>query len=496
MLKKWSVRTVILFMMLNLIACSDDAVSPITTGTIEGTVVDAETGMPIAMVSITTNPGTVSITTDSAGQYRLPELEEGSYTVRAAKLGYKSNSVSVIVKPEQVIPADIVLEEASTENVAPLPPSNPTPTDGATEQPLSLTLAWTGTDLNKEDSLSYDIYLGNEKSPISILASDLADTTFFLTDLKFSILYYWQVVTKDKAGALAYSPVWRFSTEAFPDNRLVFVSNRDGNYAIYSASVEGESIIKLTENHNRNWWPRISPNRDKIAFTSDQAIEAHLFVMELDDNNPKKITTIPLAGYHNYGTGFSWSPEGTHLLFSHYDKLYRIRADGSDLTQIATAPPDRHFRECDWSPLGDKIVALTVGSWFYNSEIYLMNTDGTNMTVLMSDSVGAMTAPAFAPDGKKIVFTYDVSGHEVTSGRQLDAHIFILHIDGSDTIDVSINKAAGTNDLFPRWSPDGGKIIFCNGANDDITPKEIWVMAADGTDRKKLIDNGMMPDWR
>jgi len=492
---------IITMVMIGLLSCSDDPVSPVTTGTINGLVIDADAGKPIALVSITTNPGTVAITTDSSGSYCIDDVPEGSYTIRASKVGYKSASVSVTVKAEKTTKADIILEKEPSDNYAPLPASNPTPTHGATDLPISLILSWSGADPDEQDSLTYDIYLGDEDSPVSIIVSNLSDTSFSVTNLNYETIYNWQIVTRDQNGAVSYGPIWSFSTEPFPQNRIVFTSNQDGNYKIYSSSLEGDLILQLSENQYKNWWPRLSPNRDKIAFSSDKDIEPFIYVMNANGTMEKKITPIPIAGYHNYGIGFCWSPDGTQLLFSHFDQLYRINSDGSNLVQIATAPSGRNFRECDWSPLGDKIVVLTISSWVYDAEIYLMNSDGTNMTLLMGNSLGATASPAFSPDGKKILFTHDVSGHEVSSGRQLDSHIFMLYIDASDTIDVSINKPDGTNDLFPRWSPDGAKIIFCNGSNDDTTPndttpKEIFVMDTNGSNRKKLIDNGIMPDWR
>src|SRR5690606_34315791 len=108
---------------------------------------------------------------------------------------------------------------------------------------------------------------------------------------------------------------------------------------------------------------------------------------------------------------------------------------------------------------------------------------------------GLIEAPSFSTDGTKILFTKDVSGFEGGNGRQLNAHIFLMSIDGSDTVDLSINKPAGTNDLNPTFSPDGSKIIFTNVKNDGSSPKEIWIMDADGANRQKLI-TGEMPDWR
>ncbi|MEM9833176.1 MAG: hypothetical protein AAF944_21260 [Bacteroidota bacterium] len=59
-----------------------------------------------------------------------------------------------------------------------------------------------------------------------------------------------------------------------------------------------------------------------------------------------------------------------------------------------------------------------------------------------------------------------------------------------------MNKPAGTNDLRPRYSPDGARIIFENAPNDDPNAASIWVMDLNGDNRQLLYQNATMPHWR
>jgi TolB protein len=118
--------------MMSFQACSDDPVSPVITGIISGRVMDAETGAPISMASITTNPSTVAITTDSTGIYRINDVSEGSYSIKAVKKGYKSTTITVYVKVEKTTQADIFIEKELSENAAPFAVSKPNPANGAT----------------------------------------------------------------------------------------------------------------------------------------------------------------------------------------------------------------------------------------------------------------------------------------------------------------------------------------------------------------------------
>ena len=476
--------------------CADDPISSVGTGSIKGILTDAETGSPISGVSVTTSPGTSALISDHSGGYIFSDIDEGSYVVKASKINYQTASVNVAVKKNETTTADIVMEQEESQNDSPNPPTNANPADGAENQPISLTLSWSGSDPNAKDTLRYDVYLGSANMPFAIVSSTQSDTFYAVTELTHNTIFFWQIVAWDNDNSTTYGPVWSFSTAPFPDNRIVFTSNRDGDYEIYSSSNDGTIILQLTDNPNRDWCPKISPNRNKIAFSSNRSVESHIYTMDMDGSNKNKITSIPIDSYHNYGIGFCWSPDGHQLLYSNYDKLYRIEDDGANLTQIAQAPDSRHFRECDWSPLGDKIVALTIGSVIYESQIYIMDADGNNMQILIGDSTGVTGSLSFSPDGRKVVFTHDVSGHEVTSGRQLDSRIFVINIDSTKASDISTHKPAGTNDLYPIWSPDGSKIIFSNGPNDDLTPADIWVMDIDGNNREKLITNAIMPDWK
>jgi TolB protein len=94
------------------------------------------------------------------------------------------------------------------------------------------------------------------------------------------------------------------------------------------------------------------------------------------------------------------------------------------------------------------------------------------------------------------MFTRDVSGFQSTDGRQLDAHILLINIETKEVRDVSGNKPDGTNDLYPRISPDGAKIIFMNVSNDGTGKKSIWIMNKTGSERKILVEDSEMPCWQ
>ena len=121
-----------------------------------------------------------------------------------------------------------------------------------------------------------------------------------------------------------------------------------------------------------------------------------------------------------------------------------------------------------------------------NSEIYVMNPDGTGETNL-TDNPSIDTTPAWSPDGTKVAFS---------SFRTGDLEIFVMNADGTNPINLT--NSANT-DLAPSWSPDGTKIAFhtFRDAGSGLQ-SEIYVMDADGTDQVNLSQNAaidVFPTW-
>lgn len=106
-----------LSLLLIAAGCDDSSLGPKTRGDIQGQVQDAETNAPISGVNITTSPPTSSLVTDDTGQFTLPDIETGNYTITANKTDYNANTVTVSVRENEVTQATIFLQpdESATE---------------------------------------------------------------------------------------------------------------------------------------------------------------------------------------------------------------------------------------------------------------------------------------------------------------------------------------------------------------------------------------------
>ena len=98
----------------------------------------------------------------------------------------------------------------TAQNSAPNIPSDPYPTNNATDIDLNADLSWICTDPDG-DPLSYDIYFGNSSNP-SLVQSNWSETTYDPDILDANTTYYWMIIAWDIVGNSASGPIWNFTT--------------------------------------------------------------------------------------------------------------------------------------------------------------------------------------------------------------------------------------------------------------------------------------------
>ena len=89
-----------------------DTTPPPPTGSITGTVTDAEDGSAIAGATVT--DGTRTTTTDATGGYTIADIPPGTYQVTASRSGYQSSSLTVTVVSGATAVANLALNEITT----------------------------------------------------------------------------------------------------------------------------------------------------------------------------------------------------------------------------------------------------------------------------------------------------------------------------------------------------------------------------------------------
>lgn len=111
--------------------------------------------------------------------------------------------------------------------------------------------------------------------------------------------------------------------------KVVFTSFRDGstNAEIYSASVSGANVTRLTNSAGADQRPSLSPDGTKIIFVSLRTGVSRLWLMGSDGSNPSEFATG--SDEFTPETSPKFSPDGTEFLYS---------SSGTGISQIFTIP--------------------------------------------------------------------------------------------------------------------------------------------------------------
>lgn len=182
-----------------------------------------------------------------------------------------------------------------------------------------------------------------------------------------------------------------------------------------------------------------------------------------------------------------WSPDRTHLLFDVPDsdgdrQVATIRPDGGGLTMLTDTPGINEA--ADYSPDGATIAFdhADVGEFDpgFSTSLLLMNADGSNVRPLLDPAQGGYDyEPEYSPDGSSIAFVrYDPVAET--------AAVYLVDADGTDPRQLT---PYDTYVEHPRWSPDGGSIIYNIEYETDLDdPRNgIWTVPTGGGEPLLLL---------
>ncbi|MET3536022.1 carboxypeptidase-like regulatory domain-containing protein [Chryseobacterium limigenitum] len=486
-----------------LFSCNEELVDQAQTGVLKGKVVKRGTNEPIANVKIFTAPTTQTVFSGTDGSFEIASMPVGNYSVKAELSGYLTNFQAVNVQNQnQVVTVVFEMDDDESLNSPPTTPVLLSPVDNAVNQPLSVELTWNATDPDTADVLKYSLTIKNNLDTNVIQVNDLTAKHYSLSNLKFGVSYFWQVSVSDGIHQPVLSSISKFTTNTVPSNRYHYVQKQNGNLVIVSSDASGNNF-QFTNSSYNSWRPRKNNNAGLIAFLRTEGGSAHLYTANPDGSNLFKVTSVPVAGFNNFEMDFSWSTNGQELIYSNFNKLYKINKDGSGLTLIYTTPDGSMISECDWSYDGSKIALKTNDFNGYNVKIYIVDMVGSVVKTILTGVAGAAGGLNFSVDGQLLLYTKDVSAYQDGSGnyRQLDSRIFIYNLTTNTTIDISTesDKPLGTNDLDPRFSPNNAQVIFMNTSNDNVSQKNVMTidLSSSMTDlvRTALFSNAEMPDY-
>ncbi|MBF0384617.1 MAG: PD40 domain-containing protein [Candidatus Omnitrophica bacterium] len=136
--------------------------------------------------------------------------------------------------------------------------------------------------LTRDRKLKYQPALSPDGVKMAYVLSD--------NDTKYHNIHLRDIDTgKDIAltGAKGLNTLPNFS----PDGKqLLFSSNRDGNYEIYSLVINSRREKRLTKNKSLDSNATFSPSGEMIVFVSNRSGNQQIWVMDKNGKNPKQLT--------------------------------------------------------------------------------------------------------------------------------------------------------------------------------------------------------------
>jgi Tol biopolymer transport system component len=247
---------------------------------------------------------------------------------------------------------------------------------------------------------------------------------------------------------------------------ITAVSKRD-----YSKTAKLKVVV-----YSNNYQPLSSPKGNKIAFLSDKEGSLHLYTMNRDGTDQRKIN--PDIILTNNKT-FSWSPDGTKIVFEGQKDgkqgLFLINNDGSNLIRIPVENPSNNFSF--WSLDGKKIAFFGETGIYpeVTNNLYITDSNGSNLKILKTNLYPLELK--WSPDSRKISF--------ISSYQSI-----LMVIDVNSKEETVLDASAASY----CWSPDSQRLIYIpfvedNGIPfpDTRPPREISIINIDGTNKKTFF---------
>ena len=420
------VKTLCILPILCLILCNcgSKKVTQQELGNIAGEVYAIGTGLPIPDVLVSCSG--ISDTTDSTGSYSLLGIPVGIRSVTALKEGYDlweafievqkgNNTLDIYMNTATLTAKGIVFYSQRT---------------GSTQL---FVMDSDGSQQDQITNLSSPVPY-RERAPLwSPDKERIAFITYLTTSSQEIMLINSDGTGLDtlvsEASKLARLGDW--ST----DGREIVYQIRDAmpytDYEIFIINSDGINSLKLADGQQ----PRFCV-LNKVVYVQRSII----CTINTDGTGMENLTAPHISGSKYMPVA---SPDGTKIAFgvdflwdtSHY-ALGIMNSDGSEDTILVLEFGRRGINEIGFSPDGQKILYLT--SEFDDSEIFVINVDGTGLDSLTGGIACWDGGACWSPDGNWIAFT---------SSKRGNKDIYKVSVDGKILVQL-------TDDLADDFSPD------------------------------------------
>jgi Tol biopolymer transport system component/DNA-binding winged helix-turn-helix (wHTH) protein len=280
-----------------------------------------------------------------------------------------------------------------------------------------------------------------------------------------------------------------------PDSKWIVTADQsspDAPYGLVLVSVETGEKRPMTsppQNGGNDISPAFSPDGHSLAFIRILSFSVtELYLLRLTDDLKPKGEPVRLTSKDQRTTSPVWSQDGREIIFASGDvwssRLYRIAADKPDepreIESVGEVGPVL--------AISHTARRLAYVREFFDPNIWRLRigtdgkVDGAPATFISSTRVDFN--PQFSPDGKKVAFMSNRSGH---------TEVWVCESDGTNA--VRLTSVGGPLTECPRWSPDAERIVFQSHLNGQF---DIYLINIRGGTPERLThetSNDNVPSW-
>jgi dipeptidyl aminopeptidase/acylaminoacyl peptidase len=203
------------------------------------------------------------------------------------------------------------------------------------------------------------------------------------------------------------------------------------------------------------------PSALQTASAVETTPRAQVWLLSLDGGEARRVTSL------KNGVGsFDWSPDGTRMVLTSRTGPSDTKPSSSDVRHYKH--PSYKFNDTGW--FDDK-----------RSHVWVVDVQSGAARQITFGEDWNDSDPQWSPDGEKIAFVSDRTGHAFDESRNTD--VFVIDSSGGPTRKISDHDE---EDSSPRWSPDGRTIAFTGRIHERDHPKIFIAPSSGGTPSRNV----------